>query len=172
MNTELHYRRLRRIRLLFAGLTGLAFIIAMALFYWQIIPGEGNGVWEPVEEARFRTRGSILDNEGHYLALDIVVYKLDAYPDQITATKTITGCFALVQDLMALVEIPDPERLVERLMNRQPGQVIIDRFTPYEVGRQVEKMGLAGLHLEPSFIRYYPEGELFGPVVGLTLLCH
>ena len=167
MNTELHYRRLRRIRLLFAGLTGLAFVLVLALMYWQVLPGEADGIWYQVE-TDFRTRGSILDNEGHYLALDTVVYKLIAVPSQITATKTITGRLALVQDLAAIVEIPDPEGLVARLEPEQSEQEVVGSLIPYEVGRQIDEMDLPGLYLEPSFIRYYPEGELFGPVVGLT----
>jgi len=101
-----------------------------------------------------------------------VVYELVAYPDQITTTTTITPTLinypALVRDLAAIVEIADPEKLLRRLENREPGRVIIGRFMPYEAARQVEEMDWLGLDLTPSFIRYYPENELFGPVVGLT----
>ena len=175
MNTELHYRRLRRIRLLFAGLTGLAFVLVLYLMYLQVFPGEEDVTWYPIGETDFRTRGSILDNEGHYLASDTVVYKLIAVPSQITATKTITDRLALVQDLAAIVEIPAPEKLVEQLKPNEPDEpdkperIVIDTLMPYEIGCQVKEMGRDGLELEPSFIRYYPEGELFGPVVGLTL---
>lgn len=169
MNNELHYRRLRRIRLLFAGLTGVAFVLVLALAYWQVFPGDKPGLWTRAMETDFRTRGSILDNGGHYLALDTAVYELDLYPDQITVTETITGCLAFVRGLMEVVEIAAPEKLVEQLMARESRQIIVDRFMDYEAGQRIEKMDLGGVHLEPSFIRYYPEGEIFGPVVGLTL---
>jgi len=184
MNTELHYRRLRRIRLLFAGLTGLALVLVLALIYWQLLAGEGDGILYQVGETDFRTRGSIFDNEGHYLALDTPVYKLIAVPKDITATETITGCLALVQDLAAIVEISDPIKLVAQLDSTEPDEsnepdepdkpvkqerIYLDALIPYEISRQVKELCRTGLELEPSFIRYYPEGELFGPVVGLTI---
>ena len=97
MNTELHYRRLRRIRLLFAGLTGLAFVLVLYLMYLQFFPGEEDVTWYQIGGTDLRTRGSILDNDGHYLALDTVVYELVAYPDQITTTTTITRLSLIIR---------------------------------------------------------------------------
>ena len=169
MTTELHYRRLRRIRLVFAGLTGLAVVLALALMYWQILPGDKPEDWALAQVTDYRTRGSVLDNDGHYLALDTVVYELDLYPDQITVTETITGCLALVEDLSAIVDIESPELLLQELTKRESRQIIIDRHLGDDVRLRIEQMGLGGVHLEPSFIRCYPEDELFGPVIGLTL---
>ena len=114
----MNIRRLRRIRLLLAGLAGVAFVLVLALAYWQILPGEIPPVWDDEEVTDFRTRGSILDCDGHYLALDRVVYDLDAYPNEITVTKTITGAVALVEGLEAILET-EYEDLLERFVRQR-----------------------------------------------------
>jgi len=167
MSSDLSFKRLRRLRLLFAGFAGLALVLVLALAYWQILPGERPETWMSEEETGYRTRGSILDCDGHYLALDAVVYEVDAYPNQITVTKTLTGAVALVDDLAAILDV-DSDRVLQRFMERENRQIILGTFVDADTGRRIEELGYAGIHLEPSYIRYYPEEELFGPVVGLT----
>jgi cell division protein FtsI/penicillin-binding protein 2 len=172
MSGELHQRRLRRIRWLAAGLIGVGFVLAFALLYWQVWPGEkditGNVGWASARVVDYRTRGSIFDLQGHYLALDTVAYELYAYPRSGEEEYTITECQTLAVDLAPILGAT-PDDLLELILMRNEMAVMISQFVHEETKQRIEELDCEGLYFDPYFIRLYPEDELFGPVVGLTL---
>ncbi len=156
----------RRLAFLIAILTGLVLVIAVRLFYLQIIQGVFGGDPSPPppnytpEVASHR--GLILDRRGYILALNIFEYDVSAAPDAITDTQHVASHLSPILGLSSgeLVSLLDPEKpyaLLKKRVSRKVAEAIISSGLEDE-----------GINLEPKLRRRYPEGRLAAHLLGLV----
>lgn len=104
-------------------------------------------------------RRSILDRNGTVLAIDEPVYTLYAHP--IMFQEDVTKIAA---DLAPILEKPSSE-LLQALGSGESGIRILDGI-PEDVARRIRDLRLDGLELLQTYQRFYPQQELFGPILG------
>lgn len=107
------------------------------------------------------TRGRILDRHGDVLAVSTPVQSVWAIPGDVRATP------AQLKALGALLAMEPRE--IERLVgDASRGFVYLKRQLPPETAQRVAALGIAGLHQEREYRRYYPGGETMAHVIGFT----
>ena len=114
----------RRLAFLIAILTGLVLVIAVRLFYLQIIQGVFGG--DPSSPPLNYTpevashRGLILDRRGYILALNIFEYDVSVAPDAITDTQHVASHLSPILGLSSdkLATLLDQEKLYVPLKQR------------------------------------------------------
>lgn len=154
----------RRLAFLIAILTGLVLVIAVRLFYLQIIQGVFGG--DPSPPAPNYTpevashRGLILDRRGYILALNIFEYDVSAAPDAITDTQHVASHLSPILGLSSgeLVSLLDPEKPYALLKKR------VSR----KVADAIDSLKFRGIHLEPKLRRRYPDRELAAHLLGFV----
>lgn len=162
-------RHKTRIAWLAAILIGVGMVLTMRLFYWQVwphrLPLPEDAFAQAMEAPPPLPRGSILDCDGHYLAVDTVVYDITASPAMITCTSGYTQPVVLAQNLADILGT-DPYDMLERLSDKEAQWTWITRGVTETVRERIEALQRQGIRITPRYIRYYPEGPLFGPVLG------
>ncbi|MCK4470959.1 MAG: hypothetical protein KAW49_04155, partial [Anaerolineae bacterium] len=154
----------RRLAFLIAILTGLVLVIAVRLFYLQIIQGVFGGDPSPPppnytpEVASHR--GLILDRRGYILALNIFEYDVSAAPDAITDTQHVASHLSPILGLSSgeLVSLLDPEKPYALLKKR----------VSQKVAETIDSLEFRGIHLEPKLRRRYPDRELAAHLLGFV----
>ena len=154
----------RRLAFLIAILTGLVLVIAVRLFYLQIIQGVFGSDPSPPplnytpEVASHR--GLILDRCGYILALNIFEYDVSAAPDAITDTQQVASHLSPILGLSSgeLVSLLDPEKLYA-LLKKRVSQKVADA---------IDSLDFTGIHLEPKLRRRYPDRELAAHLLGFV----
>ena len=163
-------RRGRRILWLGTALTGVAVVLIIRLFFWQVYPRQ-----LPIPDSVFQQymeppaplpRGSILDTDGHYLAVDTVVYDITASPAMITCTEGYSEPVKLAEDLEGILG-KDPGEVLSQLRDdASKAWTPLASGIPDTLARQIASLGRQGIRISARYKRYYPERELFGPVLG------
>ena len=124
-------------------------------------------------------RGMILDRHGEPLAISTPVESLWINPAK-AGEKPKKNCGRLreescqppvtpqqVQALAACLHM-EPDRLAKLFAEQDKTFVYLRRLLPPDVSRECQSLGIKGLYATPEFRRYYPAGEVFAHVVGLT----
>lgn len=110
------------------------------------------------------TRGKIVDRQGVVLAASVPARAIWAIPED---TEKATP--AQLKELAELIEIP-VDRVRKRLEDHSRTFVYLRRQLPLDAAEQVAKLKVPGIHELPETLRFYPEGEVTGAVVGFTNL--
>ncbi len=156
-----------RIVLVWALLVLVLMAIAGRLAWLQIAQGDTlqslaaqQRLAHPIER---QVRHTIVDSQGNIIAVDRVVYTLYAHP----------RLFKLpIQDvataLSPLLETP-VSTLVSQLSRQPTGIRVVDGL-PEETVDHIRALRLDGLELDPQQQRFYPQQDLFAPIVGFVNL--
>jgi cell division protein FtsI (penicillin-binding protein 3) len=107
------------------------------------------------------TRGRIVDRNGEALAISTPVKSVWAIPEDVNATP------AQLKSLAALLSL-DPRELGRKFSEAEREFVYLKRQIPPEVAARVLELGIAGIHQQNEYRRYYPGGETMAHVIGFT----
>ncbi len=136
----------RRLAFLIAILTGLVLVIAVRLFYLQIIEGVfGDDAPPPPPNYMPEVashRGLILDRRGYILALNTFEYDVSASPGVITDTQYVAD------HLSPILGLP-PDELVSLLDSKKPYALLKKRLSQ-EVADAITSLDLEGINLKPN----------------------
>lgn len=156
-----------RIVLVWALLVLVLMAIAGRLAWLQIAQGDAlhnlaaqQRLAAPIER---QVRHPIVDRQGNVIAVDRVVYTLYAHPRLFN--RPIQD---VATDLSPLLETPVPT-LVGQLSSQPTGIRVVDGL-PEETVDHIRALRLDGLELIPQQQRFYPQQELFAPIVGFVNL--
>ncbi|HEX2098961.1 MAG TPA: penicillin-binding protein 2 [Rubrobacteraceae bacterium] len=109
-------------------------------------------------------RGSIMSSDGQRLATSLEAARVVATPYQVKDPKATAGILSRVLGLEA-GEIE--AKLVEKNDQGKPaGYSIVAEEVEPEKAREVRKLGLPGVALEPAAVRVYPTGSLASQLLG------
>ena len=157
----------RRLAFLVAILTGLVLVIAVRLFYLQIIQGVFGDPPPPPPDYTPATapyRGLIIDGCGYILALNIVEYEVSAAPKEIEHPQDVAN------DLAPLLDLSSGE-LVSVLDSEDP-YALLQKRVSQEVADAIVSLKFRGIYLKPKLRRKYPNGELAAHLLGfVNFLC-
>lgn len=107
-------------------------------------------------------RGMIMDRHGQPLAVSTPVDSIWVNPLQFAASK------AQLQSLAKLLEMP-PKTISELIHSRADKEFMyLKRHGTPEVAQQVMALNIPGVSLLREYRRYYPDGEVFAHVIGMT----
>jgi len=147
----------------------LGLIIVSRLFFLQIIR---SGFYKKKAEA-FRymeqnvsaERGLIKDVKGRDLALNIESYLLYAVPAEIKNPENVA------RSLAPFLNIKDEEGnefrvLKDKLSRKADFYEVLKRDLTPEEATEIKELNIPGIVVERKSKRYYPEGDLFGQVIG------
>ncbi len=124
-------------------------------------------------------RGMILDRRGEPLAISTPVESLWISPKKANEQPTKECGLAIeeacqppvthaqIQALAARLQM-DPDDLAKQFADKNKTFVYLKRLMPPDVSRDCLALGIKGLHSTPEYRRYYPAGEVFVHVLGLT----
>ncbi|MBE3583104.1 MAG: PASTA domain-containing protein [Limnochordaceae bacterium] len=167
MNARRHSLVTVRQRLagLFLTLGLVALGLTLRLVQVQLVQGAYYQERAVVQRLRYvpvvPRRGDILDRRGEVLATSVSADALYAIPAQV---KDPAHTAVVLAPLLGQPE----EQLLEKLSNRQVGSVWLARQLPLEVARQIRQLDLPGVALIDRPQRFYPNGSLAGPVLGIV----
>ncbi|HEY9764132.1 MAG TPA: penicillin-binding protein 2 [Trichocoleus sp.] len=108
-----------------------------------------------------QTRRSIVDRQGNVLAVDRMIYTLYAHP--VLFKQPIEATAAALAPIL--------EQPVEELQNRfkqQESGIQLSTELTEEAAARVRDLRLDGLELTPQQQRFYPQQQLFAPIVGFV----
>lgn len=110
------------------------------------------------------TRGKIMDRQGVVLAASVPARAVWAIPEDTTKATP-----EQIAELAKLIDIP-VDRVRKRLEDHSRTFVYLRRQLPLDAAEQVAELDVPGVHQLPETLRFYPEGEVTGAVVGFTNL--
>ena len=153
-----------RAPLVFGGLLVLlAALLARSVYLQSVatefLQGQGSSRYSRALEVPAH-RGRILDRFGDPLAISTPVKAVWAWPEKVEASPQE------LRKLAALLEL-DPAALAARLAQGDDF-VYLKKAVPPEVAAQVAALGIAGVHDDDEYRRYYPSGEVMSQVLGFT----
>ena len=101
-------------------------------------------------------RGALLDRTGAPLAVTQEFYHVGIAPDQVTNRRT----------LVALVsrQLEVPASQIDR--GFAEGKKYLYFHGPYTAVQVQPLRGVAGVHFEPDYRRFYPSGDIARPIIG------
>lgn len=110
-----------------------------------------------------QARRPIVDRKGNVLAVDRMVYTLYAHPQLFkkTAAEVATGLGPLISS---------PAAALEAQFGQQKSGIQLGTDFSEEVAQRIRELRLDGLELLPQQRRFYPQQDLFAPVVGFVNL--
>ncbi len=154
-----------RARLVVVVIAGALAVLVGRAFYLQgfeygFLQAKGESRYSRVLEVS-ANRGRILDRNGEALAVSTPVKSIWAIPEDVVASRDELGRLA-----SALEMSEDDVR--KRLAGQGRDFVYIKRQIPPEAAERVAALGLAGIHQNQEFRRYYPGGEVTAHAVGFT----
>jgi len=154
--------RARLVVVLIAG--ALAVLVGRAFFLqgleYGFLQAKGESRYSRVLEVP-ANRGRILDRNGEALAVSTPVKSIWAIPEDVVATRSD------VERLASVLEISAGD-VRKRLGSEGRDFVFVKRQVPPEVAERVAALGIAGIHQNQEFRRYYPGGEVTAHAVGFT----
>ncbi len=154
----------RRLAFLIAILTGLVLVIAVRLFYLQIIQGVFGGGPEirpenyPPEVASHR--GLIIDCHGYILALSTFEYDVSAAPDLIKDPQDVASSLSPLLGSSS-------DQLFSLLTQKGPYVLLKPRVSK-GVAEAIDSLDFRGVYLEPKLRRKYPGGKLAAHLLGFV----
>ncbi|UOD50836.1 peptidoglycan D,D-transpeptidase FtsI family protein [Orrella daihaiensis] len=110
------------------------------------------------------TRGKIMDRQGMVLAASVPARAIWAIPEDTSKATP-----EQIEALAKLIEIP-VDRVRKRLEDHSRTFVYLRRQLPLDTAEKVADLDMPGVHQLPETLRFYPEGEVTGAVVGFTNL--
>jgi len=154
-----------RARFALSALLAAFLVLAGRSLYLQsmhtvFLQGKGEARYSRVLEVP-ATRGRIVDRNGEALAISTPVKSVWAIPDDVNATP------AQLKSLAALLPL-DPRELARRFSDAEREFVYLKRQIPPETAARVLELGIAGIHEQNEYRRYYPGGESTAHVIGFT----
>ncbi len=156
-----------RVRILLVwGLLVLSLVaIAGRLAWLQLAQGDSlsslaqqQRLTSPVQR---QVRHSITDRQGNVIAVDRVVYTLYAHPQLFDLSIP-----EMAATLSPLLESPE-SGLISQL-NQQPTGIRLADGLPEATVDRLRALRLNGLELTPQQQRFYPQQQLFAPIVGFV----
>ncbi len=111
------------------------------------------------------SRGAILDRNGFPLAT--TVDSFDIYVDRRAWKDDLLGKSRKAADALAPLLSRPPSQLLAKLIDDKDGPVsLIADGIDFEIGRQIQGLGLAGVTLAGATKRFYPEGDVASGLMG------
>ncbi|HEY9879988.1 MAG TPA: penicillin-binding protein 2 [Leptolyngbyaceae cyanobacterium] len=114
-----------------------------------------------ISQAPRQTRRPIVDRQGNVLAVDRMVYTLYAHP--VLFKQPVE---TIASDLAPILDRPS-EDLQNRFKQQQSG-IQLSTELAEEAADRVRGLRLDGLELTPQQQRFYPQQQLFAPIVGFV----
>ncbi|MBE9160330.1 penicillin-binding protein 2 [Nodosilinea sp. LEGE 06152] len=108
-----------------------------------------------------QVRHSMIDRQGNVLAVDQVVYTLYAHPRLFNLTMQEVA--AVLSPLLDTAE----SKLLSQFSRQPTGIRLVDGLSEATVDH-IRALRLNGIELEPQQQRFYPQQQLFAPVVGFV----
>ncbi|MBA6389695.1 peptidoglycan glycosyltransferase FtsI [Colwellia sp. BRX10-3] len=112
-------------------------------------------------------RGSIVDRNGHELAISVPVETVWADPKIIFDTNALS----MTKHWQALADVlgQDVNKLKVRV-TKNPGKrfVYIERKVAPAMAKYIQELKIPGIHLRKESKRFYPAGEISAHLVGFT----
>lgn len=147
------------------------FMLLAALLYWRIV--DIHVLQRPFlqAEGKARTlraeklvplRGAIYDRDGAILAMSTQVFDVWIDPQNVFWEQAHWP-----QVLQALQVNQDDWQKMQTSQGHKRFVYLARQVTP-EVAQSLEALNIHGLYFTPTTRRYYPEGEAFATVIGLT----
>jgi cell division protein FtsI/penicillin-binding protein 2 len=115
------------------------------------------------ERDTYALRGPILDREGHPLATSVEAW--DVYVNRLTWEDNEAAATEAARQLASLLTMDSNVLLSDVLADRN-GEVLTGEAIDYNLGLRIRDQDLAGVRLEPSSRRIYPEGGIASSVLG------
>jgi stage V sporulation protein D (sporulation-specific penicillin-binding protein) len=140
-------------------------VLALRLADLQLVRGplltraeEGESIQQVVVPA---LRGEIIDRHGSVLALSEPAAMVWADPRQVADKPAAAAALARL--------LPVSQAAVLQLLEI-PGRqyVVLTRNATAAEGQAVQKLGLAGVYVQPTTVRVYPKGFFLGHVLGFV----
>lgn len=152
---------------------GLFVLVSLALVgragYLQILNEEF--LSENAEQSQQRTvtvpahRGMILDRNGEPLAVSTPVSTITVVPRRLLAMPESQVKLKQLAKALGMKE----EALLNKLeRNQHRGNYYLKRHVSPQVSETVKAMKLPGVGRETEYLRYYPDGEVIGHLLGFT----
>jgi cell division protein FtsI (penicillin-binding protein 3) len=112
-------------------------------------------------------RGSIVDRNGHELAISVPVETVWADPKTILENNALN----MTEHWQALAEVLDQDvnQLTNRILQHAKKRfVFIERQVSPAIANYIKKLNIPGVRLRKESKRFYPTGEISAHVVGFT----
>lgn len=112
-------------------------------------------------------RGSIVDRNGHELAVSVPVETVWADPKIIMENNAL----AMVEHWQALADVLDKDvNTIKERVTRHPTRrfVYVERQVSPSMANYIKQLKIPGIHLRKESKRFYPTGEISAHVVGFT----
>lgn len=157
----------RRLVMVWALLMAMMALLTGRLVWLQLMQGESLGQMAAQQRVRPSQpqplRYPIVDRQGNLLAVDRIVYTLYSHP-----TLFDRPVEEVASALSPLLEKPAAE-LQEQWGTQPTGIRVMDGLTA-ETADRIRRLRLNGVELVPQPQRFYPQEDLFAPVVGFVNL--
>lgn len=120
----------------------------------------------------YAKRGTVFDNEGNTLALNVASYTVIAYLSDTRTGKNATPLHVVDKQLTARKLAPYlnmSEEYILSLLNKDVYQVELGpggRGITELVKEQIEELKLPGIDFKETYKRYYPNGDFASYVIG------
>jgi len=107
-------------------------------------------------------RGIISDRNGEPLAISVPVASVWINPKQFRVTEKQINYLSFLLDMTV-------ESINEKiLMQKKKEFVYLKRSIPIKIANEINSINIAGLYLEKSYKRYYPEADATAHILGFT----
>ncbi len=141
--------------------------IASRLVWLQLL--QGDNLAQLAQQQRYiptvqrQLRHPIIDRQGNILAVDRVVYTLYAHPDLFKLPPS-----EVAARLSPVLETPERDLVAQ--FGQQPTGIRVLNDLPESVANRIQRLRLDGLELIPQQQRFYPQQQLFAPIIGFVNL--
>ena len=153
-----------RLKLLGVFVATVWCVLACRLFYIQVYHGNTFDSLSKNQHLREEIlqplRGSILDRYGKILSTDLAYYEFAAEPPRVNNFRQVASVFA------SALGKPQSQYLGKLNQNRK--FVYLDRKVPAQKADIILNENLGGVFYTAEYKRFYPDGEIVGPVIGFT----
>lgn len=162
----------RRLALVLAGMLALLGLLSGRLYYLNVLRGpyfyelsENNFLLERPVSA---PRGKVLASDGHPLAVNRTLYRLEMSPFGIDQ-RDIVSTIDRLATLMDMPELRDQSEKVIRSRPRWKQVTLLKNLEFKTVSPIIERLyQLSGVLVEPQYDRHHPEGASYGHVTGFA----
>ncbi|MCU7833640.1 MAG: penicillin-binding protein 2 [gamma proteobacterium symbiont of Taylorina sp.] len=140
-------------------------VLDLQVFNKDFLKGQGNArVLRQLEVTA--NRGMITDRNGYPLAISTPVSSIWINPKEFNPTSELK--YEQIYQLAKLLKL-DSQSLKDKIKKRSSKEfVYIKRRIAPELAQRVMDLSIKGVHTQREYRRYYPDGEIFGHVLGFT----